>query len=105
MRKNRQLLLAAAATLLLGAATACDKSDDDDDGSSSSSSSSSATYCFTCVSKGTYTGTGATGTPTTTRKEVCNLTEAGARSLEASGTSTTTNGSITYTMVTKCTRK
>jgi hypothetical protein len=103
MRKN--LLLVAAGALMLAATTACDKPDNGGTGIGGGGGGGGATYCFTCVSTGTYTGTGATGKPTTTTQEVCNLTEEGARSVERSGTSTTTGESITFTMVTTCTRK
>jgi hypothetical protein len=95
MKKNLSVF---AAAVLLFVAVACDKPGGGDSGGG-------ATYCYTCISTATYTGTGTTQTPTEVTQEVCGLTEEGARNMEKSGTTTATSGNITYNSVMKCTRK
>jgi hypothetical protein len=65
-----------------------------------------ATYCYTCVSTTTWTGSSSTS-PIIVTQEVCGLTEEGARNTEKAGTYTVTSsgGTVTNSTVMNCSRK
>ena len=102
--KKKLLIVLTSGVLLLGLG-ACDKKDDSAAGSGGGGGGG-ATYCYECVSTSTWTGTGSSE-PTIVTKEVCGLTEEGARNTEKAGTYTVTSsgGTVTNSTTMTCTRK
>ena len=114
--KKKLLIVLTLGVLLLGLG-ACSGGDGDETGGSGSETNGGGggetngggggeTYCYTCVSTTTWTGTGSTS-PTIVTQEVCGLTEEGARNTEKAGTYTVTSsgGTVTNSTVMSCTRK